>query len=148
MSEFLSRVLLPVADPDDAEATTAALLEHLADDVGTVVAINVIEKGGGAIDKAPLEKMQELAEESFERVVTRCEAAGVPVETEVHYGTDVIETIVEAAAEEGVSAIAFTPRETGRLVRLLSGNETYALVTDTQIPVVVLPETTSGTTTG
>ena len=148
MSELLDRVLLPVATPDDAEATSAALLEHLADDVGTVVAINVIEKGGGAIDKAPLERMQELAEESFERVVTRCEAAGVPVETEIHYGTDVVETIFEAAAEEGASAIAFTPRETDRWLRLLTGNPTYALVTETQIPVLVLPETTNETTTG
>ena len=141
MSELLDRVLLPVATPDDAEATSAALLEHVADDVGTVVAINVIEKGGGAIDKAPMDARKDQAEQLFRLARSALEPAGYDVETRIAFGTDVVETIHEAAEEADATAIAVLPRKGSFLVRFLTGNVAKKLMMESQIPVLALPHT-------
>lgn len=135
MSELFDHVVVPVADPDDARATCRALRDRLT---GTAVLVHVIEKAGGAVDKAGVEQREEYAEDVFE---TAREALGdVPVETQIRYGTDVSETIFEAAADENASAIVITPRGGSRWVRLLTGDVALDLVTETDRPVVVLPD--------
>lgn len=135
---LLSRVLIPVASEEDAAETAAALAPHL-EDVDHVVAVHVIEKAGGAIDKAPLEKREEDAEAML-RLVRELLGEDVAVETEVAYDTDVVDAIFETADEVDATAIAFTAREGGRLARLLSGDTSGRLVTEAPIPVVALPK--------
>ena len=136
MSELFERVLLPVADPDDAAATCRALDGH---DVGAVLAVHVIEKGGGAVDKASVEQREEYAAEIFE-VVTDHLGEATDLETRIAYGADVPETIFEVADEFDATSVVITPRGGSRWVRLLTGDVALSLVTETDRPVVVLPD--------
>jgi nucleotide-binding universal stress UspA family protein len=136
---LFARPLLPVANPDDAATTAAAALPRIAAVGGRPLVVNVVEKGGGAPDKAPLEQMELLADESFEVVREWAAEYDVEIDTETLYGTDVPETIFEAAREADVTAIVFTPREGNRLWDLFTGGVRHDLVTESDRPVVVLP---------
>ncbi|WP_254767898.1 universal stress protein [Salinilacihabitans rarus] len=135
---FDGPVLVPVADPNDAERTARAVAARLEPPV-TAFVVHVIEKGGGAPDKAPLEARREYAAESFGRARGPLEAAGLTVETEILYGTDVVETILDAATDHGVDGVVFVPRTGGRLTKLLTGDVTRRLVETASVPVVSLP---------
>lgn len=135
---ILDHVVVPIASEEDAEATTRALQSLLAE-IQCVTAVHVIEKGGGTIDKAPMEKRREDAVDfldHFETVLSE----GVIVETRIEFGTDVVETIVETALDAGGTSIAIRPRGGSRIVRLLSGDTASRLVTNPTIPVLVLPD--------
>lgn len=136
MVELLERVVLPLADPDDAAATCQAIREY---DVGHVIAVHVIEKGGGAPDKASVEQREQYADEIFD-VVTDAVGEELTVETRVAYGTDVAETIFDVADETDASAIVISPRGGSRWIRLLTGDVALSLVTETNRPVLVLPD--------
>lgn len=131
---FLDRVVVPVASPDDAAATARALASYL-EDGSQIIAIHVIEKAGGAPDKASVEQREQYAEEMFARLRTRLP----DIETEIRYGTDVPEAVFQAAADHDAS-IAFTPRGGSRWMRLLTGDVALSIVTETDRPVIVLPD--------
>ena len=132
---LLARPLLAVANAPDARASARALAPYV-DDPQRVVAVTVVEKAGGAPDKAPLEEVEAEAERAFDAIR---DVLG-PVETDLRYGVDVVETIIEAGREHDASAIVFTPRSGGRLVRLLTGDVALSLVTESDRPVVALPD--------
>jgi nucleotide-binding universal stress UspA family protein len=132
---LLARPLLAVANAPDARASARALAPRV-DDPERVVVVSVVEKAGGAPDKAPMEEVEAEAERAFDAVR---DVLG-PVETDLRYGVDVVETILEAAREHDASAIVFTPRSGGRLVRLLTGDVALSLVTESDRPVVALPD--------
>lgn len=134
---ILERTVLPVATEEDAERTCSTL-GPLLEEVDGVVAVHVIEKAGGAPDKAPMEKREADAEAIFDVVEDRL-GDRVPVETELVYGTDVVDALFEIAEAVDASAIAFRAREQGRLTRLLSGDTSTRLVTEATVPVVALP---------
>ncbi len=135
MADLLNRVCVPVADPEDARRTCLALRKY---EPRSVVAVHVIEKAGGAIDKASVEQREERAEEIF-AAVQNC-LTDIAVDTDLRYGTDVTEAIFETAADHDASAIVFTPRGGSRWVRLLTGDVALDLVTGTDRPVIVLPD--------
>lgn len=130
---LLDTVVVPVADPDDAAATAAALD---ALDVGAVVVVYVVEKAGGAPDKAGVEQR----EMEGERIFAAFREQYPDAETEIRYGTDVTDAVFAAAADHGATAVAFRPRAGGRLVRLLSGDHALKLVTQNDVPVISLPD--------
>ncbi|MFW5918131.1 MAG: universal stress protein [Haloferacaceae archaeon] len=134
---MLDHVVVPVASEDDAETTCAALEPYL-DEIERVTAIHVIEKAGGAVDKAPIGKRREDAAEYLALVEARI-GDSVALDTRTAFGTDVVETIFREAIEVDATAIAFAPRGGSRLVRLLSGDTATRLVTDPDLPVVSLP---------
>lgn len=134
----LDHVLVPVASAEDAEATCEALDPFLGD-IERVTAVHVIEKAGGAPDKAPLEKRRADAEE-FLTLVETCLNDGVSVDTRIAYGTDVVTTLFDEAEDVGATAFAFRPRGGSRFVRLLTGDTATKLVTESEIPVVSLPD--------
>ena len=134
---LLQRVVVPVATEEDAAETCAALSPYVGE-IEDVVAVHVIEKAGGGIDKAPLEKRQEDAEAILD-VVEDALADDVSVERDTAYGTDVVETLLAEADRHDATAVAFVAREGSRLVRLLSGDTSIRLVTEATLPVVALP---------
>ncbi|GAA0666990.1 universal stress protein [Natronoarchaeum mannanilyticum] len=136
-TQLFERALVPLASEDDARATCRAIEPHLPDDC-ELVAVHVIEKAGGAPDKASVEQREEVAEEIFAVVADRFPNRDVA--TEILYGTDVAETILDHAAAIDASVVAFTPREAGLLVRLLTGDTASSIVNETDRPVLVLPE--------
>lgn len=131
---LLERVVVPVADESDATATATALAPYL-DEMRHVTVVHVIEKGGGAVDKAPMEKRRADAMEFLSTVESRLES-DLTVETLVAFGTSVAETILEIAIDAGAQAIVFRPREANRLVRFLSGDTAIRLVTAAEVPIV------------
>lgn len=134
---ILQHVVLPVATENDAIQTCAALQPHL-EDIESVVAVNVIEKSGGGIDKAPLAKRESDAEAMLDTVEQNLSDA-VSVETKVAYGTDVVDTLFDVAESVDAVSMVFVARKGGRITRLLSGNTSIRLVTEGTIPVIALP---------
>ncbi|WP_135821889.1 universal stress protein [Halostella litorea] len=138
----LAHLVVPVASEADARATGAALRPYL-DGVERVTAIHVIEKAGGAVDKAPLAKRREDAAE-FLAVVESEIGDAVAVDTRTAFDTDVVDAVFAAAADAGATAVAFRPRGGSRIVRLLTGDTATGLVTDPEIPVIALPDPAEG----
>ncbi|MFC7020202.1 MULTISPECIES: universal stress protein [Haloarcula] len=141
MADLLERVVLPIASEEDAVTSARALATQ---EYGEVVLVNVVEKAGGAMDKAGVEQRELAAEEMFEAA----SAVLGDVETEIRYGTDVVETIFDAADDIGASAIVVTPRGGNRFVRLITGDVALGLITENDRPVVVLPDTEHAATDG
>ncbi|MFC6824490.1 universal stress protein [Halopelagius fulvigenes] len=134
------RPVVPVANVDDAEHTAAAVLPRVAAAGGRARVVHVVEKAGGAPDKASVEQREELAADAFDAVRERAAEAGVEVETELRYGTDVAASIIDAARDIDATAIAFTPRSGKAWWDLFSGGVRDSLVTESDRPVVVLPD--------
>lgn len=136
---LLDHVVVPIASEADADATTGAL-GPLLDDIHRVTAVHVIEKGGGTIDKAPMEKRREDAREFLDLLETEL-GENVVVDTRIEFGTEIVDTIVETAIDAGGTSIAIRPRGGSRILRLMTGDTTTRLVTTPKIPVLVLPDT-------
>jgi nucleotide-binding universal stress UspA family protein len=136
------RILLPLANETDAERTCAAVTRELSDEetVPSIVVTHVIEKGGGTPDKAPLSAREEQAESIFRRAENYLEDEGFTVESDLVYGTDVVDELVAAAETHDVTSIAFLPRPKGGLLsRLFAGDLSGELVLASPVPVVALP---------
>lgn len=141
MSEsFFRRVVVPVANREDATASAVALAPYVEAADATVFAVHVIEKAGGAPDKASVEQRECHAKEIFADFIQNFADVEANLETRILYGTNIAETIVEAAHDFDAIAIVFTPRGGGRWVKLLTGDVTIGLVTDSDVPVIVLPD--------
>jgi nucleotide-binding universal stress UspA family protein len=134
---LLTHVLLPVADEEDAESSATALEPYSPEQV---TALHVVEKGEGVPDKTPVEQSEEIAAEAFEAVRRTFPDA----DDRTAYDRDVVEAILDVAEDIDASAIAFRPRDAGRLARFLSGSRTNKIVTEADRPVVVLPREGEG----
>lgn len=136
---FVQRPIVPVGDEENAEMVTAALEPYL-DVAETVKAVHVIQKAGGALDKASVEQREMAAQEIFSVIIDGLSHTEIAVETEVLYGTDVAGTIIDAAHESDATSIVFTPRDDSRWRKLLSGDVEYKLLNKTDVPILVLPD--------
>jgi len=133
-------MVVPVASVDDALTTAGALAPYLDDEDRSVVAVHVVEKAGGALDKASVEQREQAAEAAFDAVVDALGDVAATTETRVLYGTDVAETIVDSARAVDATAIPFTPRGGGLLTKLLSGDVSHSLVENGEVPVLSFPD--------
>lgn len=136
---MLDRPLVPVITPEDAGATYGAIRPYLSSAARPIV-VHVIEKAGGAPDKAGVDQRREHAEETFDAFRHRADLDGIECDTEVLYGTDVPETILAAAEELGASAVVFRSRGDGGFFDRLTGTVRAGLVDSQKHPVIVLPE--------
>ena len=139
MGDLLERVVVPVASEGDARVTCAAVLPRVGDVGGEIIAVHVVEKAGGAVDKASVEQREEFAADVFAVVEGAAADAGVSVETDLRFGTDVADAIFAAARDHDASAVAFTPRGGSRWLDLLTGDNARNLVKGAELPVVVFP---------
>jgi nucleotide-binding universal stress UspA family protein len=137
--DLMSHPLVPVADEADARATARALEPYAPD---RVTVANVVEKGDGVPDKTPVEQSERVATAAVEAFRERFPSA----DHRVVYDRDVVGAILDLADEIDASAVAFRPRGGSRLVQFLSGDKTLRFVTESDRPVVAVPE--SGTDEG
>lgn len=144
--ELFECVVLPVASEEDAESAVAAARPYLESVDGRVVFVHVIEKAGGAPDKASVAQRKEVAEEIFD--TARAALGDRDADTRIAYGTDVADTIREVADDVGATAIVFTPRDGNRWLRLLTGDVADSLVNESDRPVIVLPDDVNGRNDG
>lgn len=135
---YFPHILIPIASKNDAHATCDALLPYLVD-IERVTAIHVIEKAGGAPDKAPLAKRREDASE-FLAIVESLLSNSVAVETRTVFATDIVPAFFSTATDVGADAIAFRARGGSRIKRILAGDITTKLVTNPSFPVISLPD--------
>lgn len=138
---LFARPLFPVANEEDAARTLGATLPYVSAAGGHATVLHVIEKAGGAPDKASVEQREIYAEEIFERARGPLADRPASVETAILFGTDVVETIFDAAEERDVEAVVFEPRGGNRFVELLTGDVARRLVKKAAVPVVALPRT-------
>jgi nucleotide-binding universal stress UspA family protein len=130
---IVAHLVVPVANDDDARATTKSLAEYPH---AEVTVVHVVEKADGAPDKLPPEQAEGVAKESFaafRKILPQ-------VETELVYDEDVVEGIVDLAVAVDASATAFRPRGGSRLVQLLADDEALGIVTKPNLPVITLPD--------
>ncbi|MFA9415807.1 universal stress protein [Natrinema sp. HArc-T2] len=138
---LLETIVVPIASEDDADETCQAILDTIddEDEHPTIHAVHVIEKAGGAPDKAGVEQREERAARIFDRVGAFLADESVTLETELLYGTDVAATVLDRARELDATAIVFTPRGASRWLKLLSGDVERKLLSQADRPLVVLP---------
>lgn len=127
--------VLPVASAEDARTTCAGAAAHLRRAGGHAVVVHVIEGTAPSDGAHP-----EHAAETFAAAREAFSAGDITVETRLEYGESIPKAVFAVVDEVDASAIAFTPRAGGRWLKLLSGDLTSALVTDSERPVVVLPD--------
>jgi len=144
---LFQRVVIPVANREDARATVDALSPDMETTAGHVFTVHVIEKAGGAPDKASVEQREQRAEGIFAIIREGLASTDASLETKILYGTDIAATIINAAHDVDASAIVFTPRGGSRWVKLLTGDVTTHLINDSDLPVLVLPDRSEGTDT-
>lgn len=145
MTDLLSRPIVPVASEEDARTTYERFRPYLEgrEDISIRV-VYVVEKAGGAMDKAGVEQREEMATKAFDTFRALAQADGHDISSDINsdilYGTDVAEAIHNAASAADASAIVFSSRGGGRLKNVLAGGIRTKLVTESQKPVVILPE--------
>ncbi|ATW87147.1 nucleotide-binding universal stress UspA family protein [Halohasta litchfieldiae] len=134
--ELLSRPVVPISGPEDAEATYNALVAHTdpADCRPLVLHVIVDTEGSDSINA-----QYQHANDACEQFKSRAAADGMIVGTEIRYGKPVSETIIDVAEEYNGSSIVFCSRDDGAWFDLLLGGVRTALITKSKRPVVMLP---------
>lgn len=137
--DIFETVFVPIANPSDAEETARAV-HHYAHEDSEIIVTHVVEKAGGAPDKASVEQRERYAEEAYETFTEVFPDGWGDVRFVTLYGRDVAETILDGANEAGATLIAFTPRGGSRWMRLVTGDIARNLITNSDIPVISLPK--------
>jgi nucleotide-binding universal stress UspA family protein len=137
MSEpLLNRLLLPVADESDAEATCEVVKPYIEAGGTELFVLHVLEPSDETSDNPPPE-----TNAIFETIREAFAGETVSVSTETRVGNDVVGEIARVAADVDATAIAVLPRPKSLFSRLLPKKESVAdLVSRTDVPVVVFPQ--------
>lgn len=137
MTDLLSNVVIPVASEEVAGRTAHIAREYLPEDARVTV-VHVVQDEEAFAD-ATEEEWEAFATEAFEQFQ---DAYGDDVETDIRYGTDVVDGVFETAGDVDASAIVFTPRGGSRWRQLMSGDVARQLVSEGERPVLALPRKT------
>lgn len=137
--DLFETVLVPIANPDDAEATARAVHRYASPE-STIIVTHVVEKGEGVPDKVSVRQREQYAEEAYETFIELFPDEFASLRFVTLYGRDIAETLLEGADEAGATLIAFTPRGGSRWRRFITGDVARKLIDNSDIPIIALPE--------
>ena len=140
MDESLfERILLPLADPDDAERTARAIRPYLDEETTLVIThITQSETAGTTISMGK----DPFAEEIYETFIAVLGRQELRIEWVTLEGRDVSEAITDVIGTVEATLVAFTPRDLDSWSRTLAGDPGSRLVRDADVPVMVFPSRT------
>lgn len=135
------RILVPVADPEDAAALVDTALSLAAAHGATVHALSVVGAGAGVGHwDVVVERREADAEAAVEAVADRAEATGVEAGKRVRYG-DPEGTIAAYAADREADRIVMGARDRSGIGRLIpAGAVTPRVQRRSAVPVLAVPE--------
>ncbi len=133
---LFERVLVPIASPDDAEATARALRPHL--DAETTLIITHVTEGTTAETtlKTGRDQFAGATYEKFDKILYRDD---LQFEWATLEGREVAEALTDAIDMTEATLVAFTPREINTWERTISGDPGGKLIREATVPVMVFP---------
>jgi nucleotide-binding universal stress UspA family protein len=134
---LFERILVPLADPEDAARTARSLRPHVED--GTSLVITHVAEGSGP-DLEIARGRDRFAEETYETFIDVLDREGVELEWVTLRGREVAETVLDGTAAVEATLIAFVPRGLDRWARIIAGDPASRLIQHADVPVMVFPD--------
>ncbi|MEZ3162294.1 universal stress protein [Halorubrum sp. RMP-47] len=134
--ELFERILVPIADPEDAEATARALRPHL--DAGTTLIVTHVTQGTGAETtiETGRDQFAGATYETFSDILYRRD---LEFEWVTLAAREVAEALVDAIEMTEATLVTFTPRDIDAWKRTLAGDPGSRLIREADVPVMVFP---------
>lgn len=134
--DLFERILVPVASPEDAEATARALRPRL--DAGATLIVTHVT--GGTSDETSIktgrDRFAGATYEAFADVLRRNDLAFEWVTLEAR---EVVAALADAAEMTEATLVAFTPRDVDEWSRTAVGDPGGRLIRAADVPVLVVP---------
>lgn len=134
---LFERILVPLADPEDAAQTARSLRPHL--EAGTSLVITHVVEGQGP-DVEIARGRDRFAEETYETFIGVLDREDVQLEWVTLYGREVAETVIDGSSAVEATLIAFVPRGLTRWARTVSGDPASRMIQHAHVPVMVFPD--------
>ena len=136
---LFERILLPLADPDDAERTARAVRPFL--DSETTLVITHVTEGEAAGTTITMGR-DHFAEATYETFISVLGRQDLRLEWVTLEGREVAEAIIDAIGTVEATLVAFTPRDLDTWSRILTGDPGSRLIREADIPVMIFPSRT------
>lgn len=134
--DLFERILVPIASPEDAEATARALRPRL-DSGATLVVTHVTESATAETTvKSGRDQFAGATYEAFADVLHRDDLNFEWVTLEAR---QVVDALVDAVDMTEATLVAFTPRDVDEWSRTAEGDPGGRLIRAADVPVLVLP---------
>ncbi|QWC20302.1 universal stress protein [Halorubrum sp. 2020YC2] len=134
--ELFERILVPIAGPDDAEATARALRPHL--DPGTTLIVTHVTQG--ATDETTVETgRDQFAGATYETFADILYRDDLEFEWATLEAREVAAALVDAIGMTEATLVAFTPRDIDAWKRAITGDPGGRLIREADVPVMVFP---------
>lgn len=135
-TDLFERILVPIADPDDAEETARALRPHL--DPNTTLIVTHVTRGETTETsiKTGRDQFAGATYETFSAILYRDDLQFEWVTLEAR---EVAEALVDAIEMTGATLVAFTPRDIDAWSRTIAGDPGGQLIREADVPVMVFP---------
>jgi nucleotide-binding universal stress UspA family protein len=136
---LFERILLPLADPDDAERTARAVRPYI-DSETTLIITHVTE--GEAAGTTIATGQDQFAEATYERFISVLGRQDLGLEWVTLEGREVAEAITDVISTVEATIVAFTPRDLDTWSRIIAGDPGSRLIRNTDVPVMIFPNRT------
>ncbi|MFC5279410.1 universal stress protein [Halorubrum rubrum] len=134
--DLFERILIPIASPDDAEATARAVRPHLDSDT-TIIVTHVTQ--GTAAETTIKTGRDQFAGATYERFADILYRDDLQFEWATLEGREVAEALTDAIDMVDATLVAFTPRDMDTWERTIAGDPGGKLIREADVPVMVFP---------
>ncbi|OYR45970.1 universal stress protein [Halorubrum sp. Hd13] len=134
--DLFERILIPIASPDDAEATARAVRPHLDSDT-TLIVTHVTP--GTAAETTIKTGRDQFTGATYEKFVDILYRDDLQFEWATLEGREVAEALTDAIDMMEATLVAFTPRDMDTWERTIAGDPGGKLIREADVPVMVFP---------